>query len=218
MRRVTTDLTTPLAALAAGIVASLHCAGMCAPLTCALFRSCPGSKTAAYHATRVVTYTLLGAVLGGTGSAAAGIFANRISAAAPLALVAIFLAMAFGLDRNFPIPGFVRRVIAAPRAPMGGAWLGLVTPLIPCGPLYLMLGVSLISGSPVRGGEMMLAFALGTLPIYILAQWQWFRLSTSLSPVVLRNTQRILACVSAALVAWRTVANGGLGLANAVCH
>ena len=216
-----TDLTTPLAAGAAGIVASLHCAGMCAPLSCALFRKCSRPKMASYHVARAASYAVLGALLGQTGYAVAPLFASRPAQTVPLALAALFLAMAFGFDRNLPLPPFLRKLMGRVHpgaAPWGGALLGLVTPLIPCGPLYLMLGVSLICGSWARGATVMLCFALGTMPVYLLAQWQWFHLCARLSPGMLRITQKVLACASAALVTWRVVANGGLGLAYPVCH
>jgi hypothetical protein len=213
----------PLAAFVAGIVASLHCAGMCAPLSCALFRTCSGRKLMSYHIARAASYAALGALLGQMGNAAAPLFSSRPAQTVPLALVVLFLAMAFGFDRNIPQPAFLRRLIGLLHVhsgdrPAGAALLGMVTPLIPCGPLYLMLGVSLITGSWMRGATMMLCFALGTMPVYLLAQWQWFHLSARLSPGMLRTTQKCLACASAALVTWRALANGGLGLAYPFCH
>jgi len=194
---------------------------MCAPLSCALFRTCTGRKTFSYHLARAASYTALGALLGQLGSAAAPLFSNRLSQAVPLALVVLFLAMAFGFERNFPPPSFLRRLMGMLRpgdAPWSAALLGLVTPLIPCGPLYLMLGVSMVSAAVIRGATIMLCFALGTMPVYLLAQWQWFQLSARLSPGMLRNMQKVLACTSAALVTWRVLANGGLGLASTLCH
>jgi hypothetical protein len=215
-----------LAAAAAGVVASLHCAGMCAPLSCALFRTCTGAKTVSYHGARAFSYTSLGALLGAMGAAAAGVFTSRIAHAVPLALALLFIAMAFGFDRAVPQPAFLRRIIGALHLGSGKAangaagpgMLGLVTPLIPCGPLYLMLGIALISGSALRGAGIMLCFAAGTMPIYLLAQWQWFHLSARMSPRMLRTTQKVLACLSALIVAWRAFANGGLGLALPFCH
>ena len=40
--------------------------------------------------------------------------------------------------------------------------MGLATPLLPCGPLYAMMGIGLLSGSPIRGAELMLAFGRST--------------------------------------------------------
>jgi hypothetical protein len=216
-----TDLTTPLAAVAAGIVASLHCAGMCAPLSCALFRTCTARKMGGYHLARAVSYTLLGGVLGGMGGVAVGLFATSPVRLVPVALAVMFVAMAFGFSPNLPQPRLPRRlagVLLGGTGARGAAVLGFATPLIPCGPLYLMLTVSLVSGSLARGALMMLCFALGTMPLYLLAQWQWFNLCGRMSPGMLRTTQKLLACISAALVAWRALANGGAGLALPLCH
>ena len=115
------NVTTPLAALVAGIVASLHCAGMCAPLSCALFRTCSGRKLIAYHLPRACSYTALGALLGSMGGAAASLFSSRPSQIVPVALVVLFLAMAFGFDRNLPQPAFLRRLIALLHVSLGDA-------------------------------------------------------------------------------------------------
>ncbi|PAW77316.1 MAG: hypothetical protein B9S27_08305, partial [Opitutia bacterium Tous-C8FEB] len=63
-------VNSPAAAFAAGLVTSLHCAGMCGPLACALLpvRAGAGSAPAvatAYHGARLAAYGLLGAVAGG---------------------------------------------------------------------------------------------------------------------------------------------------------
>jgi len=216
-----TDLATPLAAAAAGVVASLHCAGMCAPLSCALFRTCTGRKMGGYHAARALSYAALGGVLGGMGWAAAALFATSPARMVPVALAALFVAMAFGFDPKLPklrLPRRMAGVLRAGGGAGGAALLGLATPLIPCGPLYLMFVVSLVSGSAGRGALLMVCFAVGTMPLYLLAQWQWFHLSGRLSPRMLRTTQRVLACISAGLVAWRMLANGGAGLALPLCH
>jgi len=172
-----------------------------------------------YHVSRAFVYTMLGGVLGGLGGIAAGIFAT--SPARMVAFAALFVAMAFGFDRNLPQPRFPRRLaglLLGGGGARGAVLLGLGTPLIPCGPLYLMFTVSLVSGSWERGALMMLCFALGTMPLYLLAQWQWFHLCGRMSPEMLRTTQKVLACISAALVAWRALANGGAGLALPLCH
>ena len=172
-----------------------------------------------YHLARMVSYTVLGMLLGAMGSAAAPLFLTNTARIVPLALAALFIAMAFGFDRKLPQPKLLRRVIGSLHVKSGsGMLLGLVTPLIPCGPLYLMLGVSLISGSWERGATLMACFSAGTMPLYALAQWQWFRLSGRMAPGMLRRTQKVLACASAVLITWRVLANGGLGLGSVLCH
>ncbi|HRI82324.1 MAG TPA: sulfite exporter TauE/SafE family protein, partial [Opitutaceae bacterium] len=63
-------VNSPAAAFVAGLVTSLHCAGMCGPLACALLpmRGAPGQPAAdaatvssAYQLSRLAGYTALGA-------------------------------------------------------------------------------------------------------------------------------------------------------------
>ena len=42
-------------------------------------------------------------------------------------------------------------------------WVDLATPLLPCGPLYLMLGICTLTGSAARGASLALVFGLGTI-------------------------------------------------------
>lgn len=83
------------------------------------------------------------------------------------------------------------------------ALLGLATPLLPCGPLYVMLGLAMANGSAVRGAEFAGAFALGTLPLLWVVQGQMNWLGGKLSPGALRRAQRGLALAAAMVMAWR---------------
>ncbi len=65
-------ITGPVSALLAGLVTSLHCAGMCGPLACSVMparrdEADPHTVATVYHVTRLVGYSLLGALVGGMG-------------------------------------------------------------------------------------------------------------------------------------------------------
>ncbi len=67
-------INSPAAALVAGLVTSLHCAGMCGPLACTLMpvrgdRADAQTVTTVYHLSRLLAYSVLGAVAGGLGAA-----------------------------------------------------------------------------------------------------------------------------------------------------
>jgi len=210
--------STPFAAFVAGLVTSVHCAAMCGPLGCALLgrrESSPQQvrvSTALYHAARIVSYALIGGILGAVGQGAAGIFGAAISRALPWAMALLFVAMAFGLDRTVPQPRFVSRfllrmnlraVTADPRK--SATALGLATPFLPCGPLYLAFGVALVAGSFAAGATLLAAFALGTIPIYALAQAGLFRWQARMSPGGVQCLQRGLALVSALIIGGRAL-------------
>ena len=63
---------TTVAALAAGLVTSFHCVGMCGPIACGLgtLAKSEGERLTAaslYHGTRLVSYGLIGALCGALG-------------------------------------------------------------------------------------------------------------------------------------------------------
>lgn len=198
-------LATPLAALVAGLVTSVHCVGMCGPLVCSM-RAQPGR----YHATRAAAYTLVGAGCGAVGQSFALLFRGTPMWLAPIGMALVLLALAFGLERRLPQPRIFARWMLRARL---GESLGWFTPLLPCGPLWLMFGVAAVSGSWWRGAGLLGAFAAGTVPLAWLAQAQVLRLQGSLSPNALRWTQQALALTSAALLLWRATS-----IEHGSCH
>ena len=85
----------------------------------------------------------------------------------------------------------------------GGLALGALTPLLPCGPLYLLFGAALLTGSAARGAEFAFAFGLGTVPLLWLAQQQLRHLRKRVKPATLVRFQRSLAIAAACLIAFR---------------
>lgn len=211
-------IQSPATAFVAGLVTSLHCAGMCGPLACLLMpRAHEGpsflSIAATYQTARLAIYTLLGALAGGLGLLAIDWVDRWQTTPArflPWALVLFFLAVALRLDRILPKPAFFSRYLhrqtgrflRLPRLAAGGL-LGLATPLLPCGPLYLLLGLCLMTQSPLRGAEFALAFGLGTLPLLWLVQSGFVSWQGRLKPSHLSLLQRGLALLAATVVGAR---------------
>ena len=177
-------VNSPAAAFVAGLVTSLHCAGMCGPLACAIM-PVRGERTdgqtvghglscrAGWSPTRSSARWPGGS--GGRRSAGSPASALRWL---PWLLVLFFVGLALRWDRHLPeTPGPRRASTWRLRGRLRGrsrletaAALGLATPLLPCGPLYFLLALALLSGSALRGAEFMLAFGLGTVPLLWLAQ------------------------------------------------
>lgn len=198
-------VATPLAALVAGLVTSVHCVAMCGPLACAV-----RAKPLEYHASRFVAYSLAGAMCGAVGQSVALLLKGSVAHIAPWALAAVLLLVGLGLEKRLPQPQWIARLMLRVRLNRSLGWL---TPLLPCGPLWLMFGVAVVAGSWWRGAGLMAAFAAGTIPLYLLAQMQAVRLQGSLSPNALRWTQQSLALISAALLVWRAMIP-----VNGSCH
>lgn len=211
-------ITGPWPAFLAGLVTSLHCAGMCGPLACYLTPG-PGSKasfstvTSLYQTGRLISYTLIGALAGGLGMVALGwveIYQHSLSRFLPWVLVLFFLLVALRVDKYFPKPAFLtpwlgklqRKAQALPR-PAAGLATGILTPLLPCGPLYAVFGLALMTQSPARGAEFLLLFGLGTLPLLWTVQAAFSRWQSAISPVAISRIQRGVALAVAIILAMR---------------
>lgn len=177
-----------LGVIAASVVGSLHCAGMCGPfLAFALGLNEPGVSRAraqaAYHLGRLVTYSGLGAAAGLLGHAVdlSGEALGLQRAAATLAAVTMILFGAAALARTLGhrLPGlkapkpierlFKRGCDVAMRIPPihRAALVGVLTTLLPCGWLYSFALVAAGTAHPAPGALVMAAFWLGTLPVMV---------------------------------------------------
>jgi sulfite exporter TauE/SafE len=219
------SVSSPEAAFVAGLVTSLHCVGMCGPLACSVVparRDQGDAATAAtaYHVCRLGSYLALGAAAGGLGRMPLSWMSTSALRWLPWLGVVFFVGLALRWDRRLPrIPllgrafmGVAQRLRGRPPA-VAAAALGLATPLLPCGPLYFLIGLALLSGSSMRGAEFMLAFGLGTVPLLWLAQTQLGRAQRWMSPAWAERIRTGLALAAAVVVAWRLRAT--LGLAGA---
>ncbi len=216
------EISTPLAALVAGLITSVHCLGMCGPLACsfcmrqddAISKSSRFLSIGAYHGGRVVSYTLAGLLAGALGASISWIFTGAVGQLLPWAMILMFLALGLGLERKLHPPRWISRLFPGQTASSaadakGKPWpaltLGLATVLLPCGPLYMVLAVAVVSGSSLAGAEFMGAFALGTIPLIFLMQSSVFFAGGWMSLGMLRGLQRGIAFACAALILWRMV-------------
>ena len=206
---------TTAAALIAGLATSLHCAGMCGPIACGLgtLAKSEGERLTAaslYHGGRLFSYGLIGMLCGALGQQPLKWFFDSPAVLLPWAMVILLLLMGLGLDKKIPRPAILNKLtfrarLSAGKMPAYGsaATMGLLTPLLPCGPLYLIFGAALLSGSAAKGAEFMLAFGLGTVPLLWLIQHQFHRIRLKLTPLTISRLRRGLVLSMAILLAWR---------------
>jgi sulfite exporter TauE/SafE len=210
------------AGLAFGFLGSVHCVGMCGPLALSL----PGGDQLParflldrllYNLGRAVTYTLLGALVGTLGYAAALVGAQQ-AISIGIGILMILAAVVPWVSRQ------VRWLEQAPSAflsrvtePMGrlyrsggfGAMLiiGLLNGLLPCGFVYAALATALTAGSVVGSMTFMAAFGLGTLPAMLAVS-----LLGRLAGTAWRTRLQRLVPVGLALVGLLLIVRGlGLG-------
>lgn len=182
-----------LAVFLVGLLGGVHCAGMCGGIVSALGLHGAGRQDGgappwlihlSYNLGRIASYTAAGAVLGAVGGLGLG-FDKVLPVQLILYVAANLMMVALGLY----LAGFTGALAAVERAGQG-LWrriqpatrrfvpvrgpaqafpLGLLWGWLPCGLVYSVLTMTLLTGSAVRGALTMLAFGLGTLPNLMLA-------------------------------------------------
>ncbi|MFA6044719.1 MAG: sulfite exporter TauE/SafE family protein [Phycisphaerales bacterium] len=238
-------LALVLAILAASLLGSLHCAGMCggflamavSPLSEGEARRvAPWRLNASYNLGRLATYVLLGVMAGavGKGFELAGELAGVQRAAAVFAggwMVAfgsVLIARSLGARLpRLPLPRALKTIVmrghdAADRlGPLGRASvIGLLTTMLPCGWLYAFAVTASGTADPVRGGVVMAAFWLGTLPVMASLG---VALQRSLGPVrraMPLTTAVVLVVMGGLTLAGRVraISSAGETLVQVVCH
>ncbi len=215
------ELAGPMAALVAGLVTSLHCAGMCGPLACAACTH-PGRQVGqwpaiVYHCTRLVGYAIVGWAAGVVGKPLADVLVGGSTRGMTLLFALFFLAVAAGLDKRLRLPQFTAwfsRAFAktqklGPCARAGT--LGALTPLLPCAPLYLVVGAAALSGSGPSGAGLMVMFGAGTVPLLFLVQNRLTALGGKWSPQRMEILRRGLAFASVILLVIRSTYTASTG-------
>ena len=173
------------AVLAASLLGSPHCAGMCGGFVCFYSGSEAGGRRViphlAYNGGRLASYLALGLIAGAIGARLdrMGATVGVGRAAAIVAGVAMILwggaALLRALGVRLPLAGrfpalrapFARalRAVHAQPPAVRALVVGLVTTLLPCGWLYAFVATAAGTGSAAGGVLVMAAFWAGTLPV-----------------------------------------------------
>ena len=204
------------AALVAGLLGGVHCAGMCGGIAASLSAASRGPslpRVLAFNTGRIVSYAVAGALAG----AAGGLMASAALLDARLLL--LVLANVFIGMMGFYVAGWGRGVVrmealgrglwrhieplrrrffpidSTPRALGAGAVWGWV----PCGMVYGMLVPAIASGSAAKGALVMAAFGAGTLPSLLATGL------VSAKVLALRREPRVRRVAGALLVAMAAV-------------
>lgn len=166
-----------------GLMTSVHCVAMCGGICltqCAAKEtgSKSSSKLAAirpsllYNTGRVVSYTVIGGIVGALGSvvsfsgAAKGIV--QIAAGIFMIIMGLNMLGLFPSLRKFTprMPKIFAKGIYRQREKGASPFIiGLLNGLMPCGPLQAMQLYALSTGDPLKGAFSMLLFSAGTFPL-----------------------------------------------------
>jgi sulfite exporter TauE/SafE len=163
-------------ALILGFAGSLHCVGMCSPLSMAvttISHSAMVNKIL-YNIGRVFTYGVFGATIASVGFAfPISEYQNLLS----LALGIILITVGFISVTNLPVPGatrllsklniWLKKIFAKFLARRNRAsifLMGTLNGFLPCGLTFLALSYCVILPTPLEGFLFMIFFGVGTFP------------------------------------------------------
>lgn len=164
-----------------GFLGSFHCVGMCGPIAMTLPLNRESfvavlSGRILYNSGRLVTYALLGLIIGLIGHtiSLAG-FQSTLSIAAGITVLLIGFA-SYGPARLRMTSGFIRftswikklfKKVFGLKSKATLFLIGVANGLLPCGFVYLALAGAASTGSFISGMNYMLLFGLGTVPVMI---------------------------------------------------
>ena len=163
-----------------GLFTSLHCLSMCGGINmsqCVSYaKPNDGTKSkllvsGMYNLGRVIAYTIVGGIVGALGSAVefTGWARGSVAVASGLFMVVLGISM-LGyfpwINKITPrMPNFMKTNAGKTTKSKGPFIVGLLTGLMPCGPLQAMQIYALGTGSFVTGALSMFFFSLGTVPL-----------------------------------------------------
>lgn len=164
-----------------GMLTSLHCVAMCGGINlsvCVQYKAVTdGSKfdklkpSALYNLGRVISYTIVGGIVGGIGS----VVSFSGTAKGVVAILSGFFMIIMGINmlNIFPVlrklnprmPKIFSRKVHENGINRGPLIVGFLNGLMPCGPLQAMQIYALGTGSAMTGALSMFLFCLGTIPL-----------------------------------------------------
>ena len=183
-------------AFVVGLLGSLHCLGMCGPLVLALpipatNRLQAFSGRLIYNLGRILTYALIGLILGTFGESLT-FFSSQQTLSVVIGIVMLLFIVApvhisqkmNGLSPLSKLTGNIKKQFALQfRKRTYSAYFlsGMLNGLLPCGLVYMALAGAIATGNSFSGMLFMALFGLGTLPMmlavsvagqYITLQWR----------------------------------------------
>ncbi|HOQ00812.1 MAG TPA: sulfite exporter TauE/SafE family protein [Acetivibrio clariflavus] len=165
-----------------GLLTSLHCIAMCGGINlsqCIAYTFDEAEKgsisklkpTLLYNGGRVISYTVIGGLVGALGSLVS--FPGRAKGIVAIVSGILMIIMGINMLNIFPwlrkinprMPKVLSRAVFNNNGKRGPFYIGLLNGLMPCGPLQAMQIYALGTGSFYRGAMSMFFFSIGTVPL-----------------------------------------------------
>lgn len=184
-----------------GLLTGTHCIAMCGGIMLSQTGAAasPIRAAAGYNAGRLVSYTAMGAVFGALGMVISYTMQTKSIAFTMIGILVALIGINMwgllpGLRSLMPQQSSYCSVTVGARRRFASRPLvvGLLTGVMPCGSMYAMWLFAMSGGSAGRGALVMLAFALGTVPLMLLFG--------SLGSLIPRKYMKYMIKLSAVLV------------------
>ncbi len=181
-----------IAAFTLGIASSAHCLVMCGPISLALYQDNNRRQTMRtfplYHLGRVLTYMMLGLLFAYFGTRLY-IFNYQQQFSIVFGVLLITYAISPRVFKRMRLSGWWAKKIYPiwttlasglfmKKDPRSRFLLGMMNGLLPCGIVYVALAGALGTATFVQGAWYMLAFGIGTFPVFtaLIFSRQWAQL------------------------------------------
>lgn len=170
------NFTSPVAVLLLGAGSLLHCSLMCGPIAAATMNSAKSQSTRKwrfleYQLGRSIAYAAAGFAAASVGHVlrpnpvAVGVFLVVILS---LVIIQLFQITLPGISKISTARIYLRLIAPLQRLkPIGrlqSFGFGILTPLIPCGQLWMVLGFASLSATPLEGSLLALGFSIFSAP------------------------------------------------------
>lgn len=195
------ESTLIFSALSLGFATGFHCIGMCGPIALSMGLSKKQAinfhlQNTTYNLGRIVTYSVLGGVLGilGEGFRLAGLQQYlTLLVGITLVVMAFFSFTKGDFANKIPV---LNRLLLQVKIRLGKLLsqkdlksrflTGILNGLLPCGMVYVALTASLAAGGVLEGALFMTLFGIGTFPFLFLVVLFGGMLNTALRIKVLK--------------------------------
>ena len=190
----------------------MHCVGMCGPI--AMMINGHGSRhilinRLVYNVGRVITYVLMGVVVGMLGKIVQwGDLQGKVSIALGLLIILLLLIPKI---QSVVLPSLSVLVIKLKRSfsthlqskkSYSTMLTGILNGFLPCGLVYGALAIALIQATPAESATVMVLFGLGTLPAMVAAAYSWQAIRKMI-PFSFQRIQTVMLVIVAVGMIWR---------------
>ena len=211
------DQSVSLAALVVvGVLTSVHCIAMCGGINLSQSVGTADDSRGSlkrpllYNLGRVISYTVIGGIVGGMGSV---LFVSAAVKGAIMLVAAVFMIlMSLSMLGWLPwwlvprLPAKLSSRAGKTKQGKGPFVVGLLNGLLPCGPLQAMQLYALSTGSVLLGALSMLLFSLGTVPLMLGAGLVFSALKGRFTRAITRVSAVLVMLIAAVML----VSAGGL--------